>query len=80
MKKITISVPDDVYRRARIRAAEGDTSVRALVREFLVQIGCVDADFERGLALQKEVVARIERFRAEDRLRRDEIHERDAFR
>ena len=35
MKNITVSVDDDVHRRARIRAAERDTSVSAVVREFL---------------------------------------------
>lgn len=80
VKNITISVPDDVYRRARIRAAERDTSVTAMVREFLLQLDSADADFERGKALQAEVRARIERFRASDRRGRDEIHERDALR
>jgi len=80
VKNITIAVPDDVYRRARIRAAEHDTSVSAMVREFLLQIDGSDAEFERGRALQAEVMERIERFRAGDRLRRDEVHERDALR
>ena len=35
MRNITVSVDDATYRRARIRAAELDTSVSALVREFL---------------------------------------------
>ena len=42
MKNITVSVDEDTYRQSRIRAAELDTSVSALVRGFLerlVQIG-----------------------------------------
>lgn len=35
MKNITVSVNDEVYRRARIVAAQQDTSVSALVRDFL---------------------------------------------
>ena len=35
MKKITISVDEETYRLARIRAAELDTSVSALVRDYL---------------------------------------------
>lgn len=35
MKNITLKVDDDVYRRARIRAAKAGTSVSAMVREFL---------------------------------------------
>ena len=35
MRNITVSVDDATYRRARIRAAELDTSVSALVRGYL---------------------------------------------
>ncbi len=31
MKNITVSVPDDVYRRARVQTAKGGISVSALV-------------------------------------------------
>ena len=34
MRNITVSVDEDTYRRSRIRAAELDTSVSALVRDF----------------------------------------------
>ena len=35
MRNITVSVDDDTHRRSRIRAAELDTSVSALVRTYL---------------------------------------------
>ena len=35
MRNITVSVDEETHRHARIRAAELDTSVSALVREFL---------------------------------------------
>ncbi len=35
MRNITVSVDDETHRRARIRAAELDTSVSALVRTYL---------------------------------------------
>ena len=35
MKNITVSVDEETYRRARIVAAGRDTTVTALVREFL---------------------------------------------
>jgi plasmid stability protein len=76
MRNITVSVPDDVYRRARIKAAEQERSVSALVAEFLSALGDGDGEFERLLARQEEVLAEIESFRAGDRLRRDEVHER----
>ncbi|MBZ0090300.1 MAG: hypothetical protein K8H90_07975 [Thermoanaerobaculia bacterium] len=80
MKNITISVSVDVYRKARIRAAELDTSVSALVRDFLEQVTEKESEFERRRRLQQEVLASIGQFRAGDRLSRDEAHERRAVR
>jgi len=80
VKNITVSLPDDVYRRARIRAAERDTSVSALVREFLTNLGTRENDFERRKRLQDEVIASIKAFSAGDHLSRDAIHDRDAVR
>lgn len=76
MKNITVSLPDEVYRRARIKAAERDRSVSALVREFLLRLGEDESEFERRKRLQDEVLASIGRFRAGDRLRRNEVHGR----
>jgi len=80
VKNITVSVPDQVYRRARMRAAARDTSVSALVRGFLESLGEGESDFERRKRLQAEVLASVRRFRAGDRLERDEVHDRDALR
>jgi hypothetical protein len=35
MRNITVTIPDDAYRRARIWAAERDTSVSAVVKYLL---------------------------------------------
>ena len=80
MRNITVSVPDQVYRRARLRAAARDTSVSALVREYLVSLGDEESDFDRRRLLQNEVLASVRRFRAGGRLKRDEAHDRDALR
>ncbi len=80
MKNITVSLPDEVYRRARVMAAERDTSVSALVREFLLSLGKDETAFERRKRLQDEVVASIRSFRASDRVGRDKVHERRALR
>jgi plasmid stability protein len=76
VKNITISVPDDVYRDARIRAAERGSSVSALVGEYLRSLSERDNEFNRLEEQQREVQAEIESFRARDRLDRDEIHDR----
>lgn len=73
---ITVSVPDDVYRQARIRAAEQGRSVSALVAEYLASLSAADDAFDRLLAQQEEVFQEIESFRAGDHLGRDEVHDR----
>ena len=76
MKNITVSVSDDVYRRARIRAAELGKSVSALVTEFLDSLSGGNAEFSRLEGKQRKVQSEIHRFRARDRLSRDEVHDR----
>ena len=76
MKNITVSVPDGVYRAARIRAAERGSSVSALVGEYLRSLSEADAEFSRLEAQQRQIQAEIDRFRAGDRLGRDLIHSR----
>lgn len=76
MKNITVSVPDDIYRQARIRAAERGTSVSALVGEYLRSLSAQEAEFARLEAQQRQVQAEIGRFRAADRLDRDTVHGR----
>lgn len=76
MKNITVTVDDDVYRRARIKAAERDTSVSALVRQFLIDLGKEGDEFERLEQLEKAVREQITEFNASDRLSRDELYDR----
>jgi plasmid stability protein len=80
MKNITVSVDDEVYRRARVRAAELDTSVSAMVRKFLNELAEGDTDFQRRKRAQAQALASIRAFRAGDRLTRDQVHARDALR
>ncbi len=76
MKNITVSVPDDVYRSARVRAAEQGSSVSALVADFLRSLSEREAEFARLGAQQRRVQAEIRTFRAGDRLDREQAHER----
>lgn len=80
MRNITVSVPEETYRKAKLRAAELDTSVSALVRDFLEQVVQTESDFERRRRLQDEVLATVTRFRAGGRLSREEAHDRRAIR
>jgi plasmid stability protein len=47
MKNITVKVDDETYRKARILAAERETSVSALVREFLSEMTSGPTEEER---------------------------------
>lgn len=76
MKNVTVSVPDDVYRLAKVRAAEGGSSVSALVAGYLRSLGDQEAEFTRLEAQQSQVLEEIDSFRAADRLDRDELHRR----
>jgi plasmid stability protein len=76
VKNITVSVPDDVYRSARIHAAERGTSVSALVSDYLRSLSDREAEFSRLEAQQRRIQEEIESFRASDRLDRDELYER----
>jgi plasmid stability protein len=76
VKNITVTVPDDVYREARVRAAERGSSVSALVGDFLRSLSDRDREFARLEAQQRTIQQRIGDFRAADRLNRDELHER----
>lgn len=83
MKNITVSVDDEIYHRARVRAAEKRTSVSALVRRALQELAGEETEFERLKRLEGEVVARLRargsRISGSDRLNRDEVHNRDAL-
>jgi plasmid stability protein len=76
MKNITVTVPDDVYRNARIRAAERGTSVSSLVAEYLCSLSAREAEFSRLEAQQQQIQSQISRFRARDRLDRNQLHDR----
>jgi hypothetical protein len=76
VKNLTVSVPDDVYRVARVRAAEEGSSLSALVAGYLRSLSGGEAELSRLEAQQSEVLGEIDRFRARDRLDRDELHRR----
>jgi len=81
VKNVTVSVPDEVYRRARIRAAESGSSVSALVTGYLRSLSSDDeSEFARLRELQRRVSAEVHRFTATGRLTRDEVHDRAALR
>ena len=92
MKNITVSVDEETHRLARIRAAELDTSVSALVRNYLrslvsdtsgdptSQLRGGETEAERRRRMLREVIADIRAtsggFKAADNLPREELYDR----
>lgn len=76
MKKVTISLPDELYERARIAAAERSTTLTAWVRELIADTVNAKSGLENRKRLQNEAIAPIQSFDASDRLSRDELHGR----
>lgn len=65
---------NETYRKARIRAAEGDTSVSALVKGFLQTLCDGESEYDRLKRLEQDTLASIRAFRAGDRLSREELY------
>ena len=80
MKNITVTVDDELYYKARIRAAEKRSTLSALVREYLTQLVQTESSFESSVREQNDLIARIRAtypgFSAQQRLPRDQVHER----
>ena len=84
MKNITVTVGDEIYHKARIRAAERKSTVSALVKEFLTKIVEEESSFERMKREEDELRQNMRQegfiFSAEDRCSREDLHERHAIR
>ena len=96
MKNITVSVDEETHRLARIRAAEMDTSVSALVRDYLkslvdgqnqgrtVDARRVETARERRRRLLNEVLADFDArgvgLRMADNLPREALYDRAVAR
>jgi plasmid stability protein len=76
MKNITVSVDDETHRRARIKAAEQETSVSALVKQFLTALAEGGNATTHLAREEKALRERIRNFSAADRLSRAELHDR----
>ena len=76
MRNITVTVDDECYRRARIAAAERDTSVSALVKAYLEQLASQKSEPERLKRQEREIRNQITAFTASNRLSRVELRRR----
>jgi hypothetical protein len=76
IKNVTVSLDDETWRRARIRVAEANTSVSALVKRFLNELGSGEGALERLKREERALRAGIKGFSARDNLTRNEVHRR----
>jgi post-segregation antitoxin (ccd killing protein) len=79
VRNITVSVEDEIYKRARVAAAQRDTSVSALVKAFLEQLASRETDAERLKRQEREIRSQIAAFNASNRLSREDIHGRSTL-
>lgn len=56
-RNITLSLPEDLVRRARVLAAQRDTSVSALVAELLRQTTGADTGYDEAWAAEERLMA-----------------------
>jgi hypothetical protein len=76
-RNITLTLPESLVRKARIMAAERDTSVSALVGELLEQASGAGGDYQMAWEAEKEAMRRgIGLTLGEVTWSRDEVHER----
>jgi len=87
MKNITISIEDDLYRQARMKAAEQSTSISALFKNFLLRLTVNEAaetEFQRLAREEQELFTELDAkglgLNPAYNLTRDELHDRDALR
>ena len=87
MKNITIAVDDELYRLARMKAAENSSSVSALFKAFLIRLTAnegAETEFQRLEREEEEIRAELRARRlsldSAHNLSRDELHDRHALR
>lgn len=78
MANLTLVVPDDVLRRARVRAVQEDTSVNAQVRGFLADYATAGDARRQAMAGLAELARSARSGGGLDRRTwtRDDLHER----
>jgi hypothetical protein len=76
MRNITVSIDDETYTRARVAAAEQDTSVSALVKGYLEKLASQETETERLKRQEREIRNSITAFTASNRVSREDLHRR----
>lgn len=76
-QNITVSIPRELYKRARVLAAQRDKSVSQLVREVLEELTSRDAAYQAAYAEWQKIVAKgLDLDLDQVQFDRDSLHER----
>lgn len=76
-RNLTLSLPDELVRKAKLIAAERDTSVSALVAELVANLAGGSAEYERAWADEVALMRRGSGLRVgEVTWTREELHDR----
>lgn len=77
VRNITLSLPQELVRRAKVVAAKRDTSVSALVADFLSSLTDQEDDYEQAWRAERELMASGLPMRVGDLTwTRDDVHAR----
>ena len=76
MKNITLSVEDDVLATVRRLAAERNSTVNALVREYLTNLAAHDSRAKRARARLRQLSAQTNGRLGKKTWSRDDLHDR----
>ena len=76
MANLTITLDDEVLRRARLRALEQDVSVNALLRDYLEAYAAMGTTWNQATDEILRLSARSRSGRGDRTWTRDELHER----
>lgn len=76
MANLTITLDDEILRRARLRALEHDTSVNTVLRNYLEAYAAVGSTWDQTTDEILRLSSQSRSGRGERRWTRDELHER----
>lgn len=76
MANLTIKIDNEILRRARLRALEQNTSVNALLRDYLDAFAAAGATWDQATDEILRLSSQAERARGNRRWTRDDLHER----
>jgi hypothetical protein len=80
VKNVTVAIPEEIYRRARIKAAAEDTSVSKVVSQFLESYAADEERIAAARAQMETLFRKVRRFGVGKKISREQIHARRRIR